>query len=373
MMADTGYDAFISYSHKHDAMLGPALQANLERFAKPWYRMRALRIFRDTANLAANPALWQSIEDALRSSEWFLLLASADAAESEWVDREVQWWLTHRSPDRLLVVGSGSGLAWDKQKQDWTADAPVPPALSGAFTSEPLWVDLSDIQLDSRKPIIPADRVAAVAAPIRGVEKDRLVGEHLEHHRRAMHLAGGAVAVLAMLTALAITASFIAYGERNTAIQQRDQAIANQVAVEAGDLTTTDPSLAAQLDVLTNKIRPTPDSKTRLLNTTTIAAVQPVDRPHQQRQLGGVQPGRPDPRRRQRRRQGLAVEPQPPGRPRPARPAPHRPRGHRQLGGVQPGRRTLAAGSYDGKVWLWNLNDPARPCPARPAPDRPHG
>ena len=49
--------------------------------------------------------------------------------------------------------------------------------MSGAFTSEPLWVDLSDIQLDSGKPIIPADRVAAVAAPIRGVEKDKLVGE----------------------------------------------------------------------------------------------------------------------------------------------------------------------------------------------------
>jgi hypothetical protein len=45
MAAVSRYDAFISYSHKHDAALGPALQAELERLAKPWYRMRALRIF----------------------------------------------------------------------------------------------------------------------------------------------------------------------------------------------------------------------------------------------------------------------------------------------------------------------------------------
>jgi hypothetical protein len=45
------YDAFISYSHALDGKLAPTLQLELERFAKPWYRMRALRVFRDNANL----------------------------------------------------------------------------------------------------------------------------------------------------------------------------------------------------------------------------------------------------------------------------------------------------------------------------------
>ncbi len=47
------YDAFISYSHALDGSLARALQTGLERFAKPWYRPRALRVFRDTTNLAA--------------------------------------------------------------------------------------------------------------------------------------------------------------------------------------------------------------------------------------------------------------------------------------------------------------------------------
>jgi hypothetical protein len=78
------YDAFISYSHRLD-QLGPQLQSGLQRFAKPWYRLRALRVFCDTANLSANPGLWESIEEALSNSRWFLLLTSADAAQSHWV------------------------------------------------------------------------------------------------------------------------------------------------------------------------------------------------------------------------------------------------------------------------------------------------
>ncbi len=257
MAAGSGYDAFISYSHRHDAALGPALKGELERFAKPWYQMRALRIFLDTADLAANPALWASIEDGLASSRWFILLASHVAAESVWANREVQWWRDHRSPDRVLVVGTSPGLAWDERAGDWVVDAPVPEALRGAFAAEPLWVDLSDVHADSGKPVIPADRVAAVAAPIRGVPKDTLTGEHLRLHRRAMRLAGSAVVVLAILTALAVAASFFAYGQRNVAIQQRNQAISREVLAQVPSLEGTEPGLARQLAVAAYQLDPT--------------------------------------------------------------------------------------------------------------------
>ena len=274
MAAVSGYDAFISYSHRHDAMLGPALQTDLQRFAKPWYRMRALRIFLDAADLAANPALWASIEDGLRSSQWFILLASADAARSEWVDREVRWWVTHRSPDRLLVVGTGPGLAWDEQKRDWAADAPVPPALRGAFTAEPIWVDLSDMQLNGHRPVVPADRVAAVAAPIRGMPKNMLVGEHLREHRRAMRLAKGAITALATLTALAVAASFIAIGQRNTAITQSHNAQAEQLAAKATDVSATNAPLSMLLSVAAYEHAPTTEARTALIR----AGEQPLDR-----------------------------------------------------------------------------------------------
>jgi hypothetical protein len=49
MPSTAGYDAFISYSRLEDGWLAPALQSGLERFAKPWYRLRGLRVFRDKA------------------------------------------------------------------------------------------------------------------------------------------------------------------------------------------------------------------------------------------------------------------------------------------------------------------------------------
>src|SRR5262245_5926485 len=39
------YKAFMSYSHAADGRLAPTLQSALHRFAKPWYRLRALSIF----------------------------------------------------------------------------------------------------------------------------------------------------------------------------------------------------------------------------------------------------------------------------------------------------------------------------------------
>lgn len=68
------YDAFISYSHAADDLLAPRLQSGLQRFAKPWWKRRALRVFRDESSLSANPHLWSSITDALDQSGWFVLL-----------------------------------------------------------------------------------------------------------------------------------------------------------------------------------------------------------------------------------------------------------------------------------------------------------
>ncbi|TMK54811.1 MAG: TIR domain-containing protein, partial [Actinobacteria bacterium] len=87
------YDAFISYSHASDDALAPRLQAALQRLGKQWYGRRALHVFRDRTGLAVSPHLWSSICAALDDSRFFILLASPDAARSDWVGREVERWL----------------------------------------------------------------------------------------------------------------------------------------------------------------------------------------------------------------------------------------------------------------------------------------
>jgi hypothetical protein len=69
------YNGFLSYSHAADSKLAPAVQSALHRFARPWYRLRSVWIFRDKTGLAVTPSLWGTIEKALSESEYFLLMA----------------------------------------------------------------------------------------------------------------------------------------------------------------------------------------------------------------------------------------------------------------------------------------------------------
>ena len=129
------YDAFISYSHAADGKLAPALQSGLHRLARPWYRRRALHVFRDKTSLAVTPALWTTICEALAASGHFLLLASPEAAQSHWVQQEVQWWLAHRSPQTLFIVLTNGTLAWDskpRQPNDGSPPRHVPTKVSVA-------------------------------------------------------------------------------------------------------------------------------------------------------------------------------------------------------------------------------------------------
>ncbi len=105
------------------------------------------------------------------------------------------------------------------------------------------------------------------------------------------------------------------------------QATANMIANQADQLAATDPSLAAQLDVAANAADATPDSKTRLLATST----EPLSA-----KLTG-------------------------------------PASSVNAVAYSPDGKILAAGADDGKVWLWDLADPAHPSSLGSLPTGPAG
>src|SRR5689334_5396775 len=115
----TRYAAFISYSHAADGQLAPALEAAVRTFGKAWYRQYAVRTFRDQSGLAVTPALWESIRAAMDDSRFFILLASPEAAKSEWVGREVGHWLERQSSARMLIVRTAGTIEWDDRAGDF--------------------------------------------------------------------------------------------------------------------------------------------------------------------------------------------------------------------------------------------------------------
>ena len=56
------------------------------------------------------PDVWPEIRRAIDVSEFFILLASPKAAQSEWVALEIEHWLTHKPLDRMLIVLTSGSL-----------------------------------------------------------------------------------------------------------------------------------------------------------------------------------------------------------------------------------------------------------------------
>lgn len=228
-----GFDAFISYSHAVDGRLAPALQEGLHRFAKPWYRLRALRVFRDETSLSATPELWPSIVAALDKSRWFILLASPEAAKSRWVNDEVAHWSETKSTGQILIV-----LTKDDKEGgfDWQRTTSFPPALRAALDQEPRVVDLrwardeEDVSLHNAR---FRDAVADVAAPLHDRPKDELSGEDVRQHRRAIRLARAGVTGLALLALVAATLAVLALLSRNREAAQARLATSRQLAVQS--------------------------------------------------------------------------------------------------------------------------------------------
>ncbi|MEA2946277.1 MAG: hypothetical protein QOI40_1607 [Alphaproteobacteria bacterium] len=228
------YDAFISYSHAKDKPIAAALQSVVQKLGKPWYRRRALRLFRDDTSLSATPHLWPTIEQALSQSRFLILLASPEAAASQWVNKEVAYWLDHKSVETLLIAVTDGELAWDNAINDFArrADIPLPPALAGRLTSEPKWVDLANYR-DRASPRDArfTERAADFAAAIRGMPKEDLLSQELRQQHRALTLAWSAAASLLFLMGVAawqwqaaLSAERLAVEQKQLAQQQRDRA-----------------------------------------------------------------------------------------------------------------------------------------------------
>jgi len=126
-----------------------------------------------------------------------------------------------------------------------------------------------------------------------------------------------AVALLAVVALVATTALVVVFVQRNSALQQRNQAIYSQTVAEALRLATTNAPLAAQLNLAAYRQRPSQGQASRLLDAenTPLSSALSVG-------TGGV---------------GSVA--------------------------FSPGGHTLASGTNNGTVRLWDIADPVHPEP----------
>lgn len=275
----------------------------------------------------------------------------------------------HR-PDVGELTWSDAGGDWDWERTD-----SLPPSARGMFASEPLWVDLSSVRasrlLDRSNPVL-LNSVAQIVAPLRGTDKDYLVGRHITLHRKARRQRRLGVVGLMVLSLLAGTAAVVAFQQRNTALDQRNRARSNYLVAQADQLRDTDISLAAQLDILAYRTSPTDAARTRLINDEQAALSKPLTG-HTEGvetvsfgQAGEVlATGSAD----ETVRLWDVSDPR-----RPVRLGRVAGRGHDlDVTAFSPDGRLLAAGSLDKSVQLWDVADPRAPRPVGAVLPKPSG
>ncbi|MBF6341852.1 TIR domain-containing protein [Nocardia abscessus] len=259
------YNAFISYSHDEDRMVATAVQQGLHRLARRWYRLRALRVFRDDTNLPATAHLWATLELAIRDSEFFILLASPQAAASKGVGREVDFWKEIGTPEKFLMVVAAGEIHWDEQLGDFdrSRTTALPPQLDGWFRGEPLWVDLRDF--DPRRLTLRnrafRSAICKLAAPVHGKSLDDLDSAD----RRGLKLRRAALVLGVLSTVVAMVAVVFGGRQLQEARNQGDIALSRRLAADAAGVRPTQQNLARQLNILAYRYAPTSQAWSGLL------------------------------------------------------------------------------------------------------------
>jgi hypothetical protein len=216
------YKAFISYKHVSSRAFAVTLEATLKQYAKPLLA-RPIRIFRDETHFTPGNDLPSLLVEALDASEFLILLASPDAAKSPWVRDEMEHWCgTLGRTEKLIIVLLAGEIGVDDETKriDWSRTDALPPVLEKYLQRVPLYLDVRKLMLIENPSLADPEfkrAVNAIAARVRGIDPNEMLGEEIRIFRRNRRLRNAAVAALATLTVAAASGAYIAMEQRNVA------------------------------------------------------------------------------------------------------------------------------------------------------------
>ncbi len=207
-MAETQYryKAFISYS-RTDADFARNLHQRLESYVLPVASRKEANgssrprrpvnpVFRDEGELVPGGSLPQRLREAVADSAKLILVCSPDAAQRQWVDSEIRFFLENHSADQLICVVR-SGEPGSIRQGDGQAECFSPCLIEWmAKTGEELlWIDARQAPRLSRMNLL---RVVAAATDLRSID-DLVRRDAARRRRRSMLLAAVAAAFVLIL------------------------------------------------------------------------------------------------------------------------------------------------------------------------------
>ncbi len=242
------HQVFLSSVRVADERLAIALRRSLERFGAPWYGKGSISVALPEAQRALADASPELVVEPLGGAQALILVASPYAAHSATASRQCAWWAANKDPARLFILRADGDVAWSdgaddtSRDFDWDRTNALPETLRGALRQKPLILDVAWARqlgdLGERDPRF-LDVVARLAAAIRGMSLDAVVGEAARRHVQSRQAALAGAAVLA---AVAIVGSYSAWNStqrlqaseqaRAALVDRHGQAEAARIAAE---------------------------------------------------------------------------------------------------------------------------------------------
>jgi hypothetical protein len=243
------YLAFISYSRK-DETFATWLQNHLESYRLPTATLketpglpkRVRPVFRDKTDLSSG-SLGGSLNEALLQSSKLIVVCSPNAAQSEWVDREVSAFIEAGRHEHIIpIIVDGMPNSPDAVQECF------PPSLRKGSGPELLGIDVPSYGRQGT--------LIRVIAAMLGIRYDSLYRRHVKAKRKqALSLAAISLAVVLAVAGIALLIQ----------MRARVPSFASHLAAQAIVLANRDPETAAYFALTSNALNPNNESREAMM------------------------------------------------------------------------------------------------------------
>ena len=250
------YDAFISYRHTPlDMETAKKVHTFLETYHVPGAvqkktgKKKINRVFRDQEELPIGSDLNDNISEALKESEYLIVICSPDTPGSYWVNKEIDTFIElHDRSHVLAVLAAGE------------PDQSFPPQLLVDDEGKPVEPLAADVRGETQKErnVRFKTEMLRLAAPVLGCTYDDLKQRHRERIIRRNIAIASSIAVV-------IAAIGIAFGIYNARVADKMKKLADEKAELADEKTV----LADEKSKLAEEKGALAEEKSELLDSLT--------------------------------------------------------------------------------------------------------
>ena len=233
------YDAFISYRHTElDSFVAEKIQKYLEEFKLPkklkgqkkLKKTKIQRVFRDKEELTITNNLEDPIIQALRETEYLIVICSPRIKESIWCRKEIETFIQFHGRQKILTVLIEGEPADSFPEELLYEDEIVKENGIASVHRKNIEPLAADIRGNSKKEISKKlkSELLRLIAPVFGLEYDDLRQRHRERKIRRIVTATAAAAIVGAVIGVAGITSALVINNQNKKIEEQNAYIETQ-------------------------------------------------------------------------------------------------------------------------------------------------